>query len=413
MKPSPVLNSQPFCVPANFSPPRPASGGSRNLMGALASQCMRVLALLLVILVAGCAFAPGLRLGGDAAPTAHKDSPSAAEEDVTSAAPPGALLSITSDLIRDQRAARPTDIGADVKRLFGEAKPYQIGPGDILNIVVWDHPDLVLPPAGPVTLDPSGATVSNGYNVSPMGMIQFPYIGNLDVAGLTEYELRERLTARLARYFTDPKITVRVQAYRSGRVYVDGAVRVPGLQLINDIPMTLPEAINRAGGLATDADRSTISVSREGRSINVNLQQLTALGINPNRILLANGDLVRVASRDDAKVYVMGEVLRPTAQPMRNGRLSLNEALGEAGGVSTTAGDPRQIYVVRAMPGDSAPQIYHLDARSASAYALAEGFELQARDVVYVDPAPLVRWNRVISLILPSAQTVAVGRGPW
>jgi polysaccharide export outer membrane protein len=40
------------------------------------------------------------------------------------------------------------------------------------------------------------------------------------------------------------------------------------------------------------------------------------------------------------------------------------------------------------------------------AYALAEGFELQARDVVYVDPVPLVRWNRVISLILPSAQAV-------
>ena len=43
------------------------------------------------------------------------------------------------------------------------------------------------------------------------------------------------------------------------------------------------------------------------------------------------------------------------------------------------------------------------------AYALAEGFELKARDVVYVDPVPLVRWNRVISLILPSAQVVNVG----
>ena len=44
------------------------------------------------------------------------------------------------------------------------------------------------------------------------------------------------------------------------------------------------------------------------------------------------------------------------------------------------------------------------------AYALAEGFELQARDVIYVDPVPLVRWNRVISLILPSAQAVNVTR---
>ena len=54
--------------------------------------------------------------------------------------------------------------------------------------------------------------------------------------------------------------------------------------------------------------------------------------------------------------------------------------------------------------------MYHLDANSATAYAMAEGFELQARDVVYVDPAPLVRWNRFISLILPSAVAVNTSR---
>jgi polysaccharide export outer membrane protein len=61
--------------------------------------------------------------------------------------------------------------------------------------------------------------------------------------------------------------------------------------------------------------------------------------------------------------------------------------------------------VVRSVPAGQ-PEIYHLDAGSPVAYALAEGFELKSRDVVYVDPAPLVRWNRVISLILPSAAVV-------
>lgn len=56
-------------------------------------------------------------------------------------------------------------------------------------------------------------------------------------------------------------------------------------------------------------------------------------------------------------------------------------------------------------------EIYHSDAHSPVAFALAEGFELQARDVVYVDPVPLVRWNRVISLMLPSAQAVSTTRG--
>ncbi|MNV76117.1 SLBB domain protein [compost metagenome] len=113
--------------------------------------------------------------------------------------------------------------------------------------------------------------------------------------------------------------------------------------------------------------------------------------------------------RDESKVFVMGEVTRPLAQPLRNGRLTLNEALGEAGGLNPTSADPRQIYVVRSAAHDQS-KVFHLDAQSPMAYALAEGFELRSHDVVYVDPVPLVRWNRVISLILPSAQAVNVTR---
>ncbi|MDL9998100.1 polysaccharide biosynthesis/export family protein [Variovorax sp. J22P240] len=361
-----------------------------------------------VALVAGCAFAPGMSFD-ETAPDDDARTSATAMDAVADPAPAGALQKITPELIRRQRAAQATDVGEDVKRLYGVAKPYRIGSGDILNIVVWDHPDLVLAPAGSLTTDAtSGSPVSNGYNVSADGLIQFPYVGPFKVGGLTEYEVRERLAKALAKFFEAPKLTVRIQSYRNGRVYVDGAVRTPGLQAVNDIPMTLPEAINRAGGFATDADRSMVSISRDGVTSVVNMQQLTTLGVNPANILLGAGDLVRVYSRDDAKVYVLGEVTRPMAQPLRNGRLTLNEALGEAGGVSTTTGEPRQIYVVRSS-ADGTPEIYHLDAKSPVAYAMAEGFELKPRDVVYVDPAALVRWNRVISMILPSAQVMNVG----
>ena len=124
---------------------------------------------------------------------------------------------------------------------------------------------------------------------------------------------------------------------------------------------------------------------------------------------LADG-AVRVLSREDSKVFVMGEVLRPVTQTMRNGRLTLNEALGDSGGVDPTSGDPRQIFVVRTTQSTTHPQVFHLDASTPVAFALAEGFELQARDVVYVDPVPLVRWNRVVNLVLPSATAINLGR---
>jgi polysaccharide biosynthesis/export protein len=358
---------------------------------------------LVAILLTGCALAPGMYIGDTRKNTSSNPFAGAAAD----APPPGALKSITPELIRQQRAAQPTDVGEDVKRLFGVAKPYQIGPGDVLNIMVWDHPELVITPAASVggTDAASLSLVGNGYNVSPAGLIQFPYAGSIKLAELTEFEARDLLVSRLSKYFKEPQVTVRIQAYRSGRIYVDGEVGRPGLQTINDIPATLPDIIGRAGGFTAAADRSTVAVSRNGSTTVINMQQLTAFGINPDSILLGSGDFVRVLSREETKVYVMGEVTRAIAQPLRNGRLTLNEALGEAGGVNPTSGDPRQIYVVRSTQGKQ-PEIYHLDARSPLAFALAEGFELKSRDVVYVDPAPLVRWNRVLSLILPSAEAI-------
>jgi polysaccharide export outer membrane protein len=161
-------------------------------------------------------------------------------------------------------------------------------------------------------------------------------VGQIKLAGLTEYQARDLITQTLAKVIKDPQVTLRIQSYRSGRVYIDGEVRTPGLQALNDIPMTLPEAINRAGGFTATADRSAVSLSRNGTTTANNMQQLTVLGINPSSILLGSGDLLRELRRDESKVYVMGEVTRPVAQTLRNGRLTLNEALGEAGGVSTT-----------------------------------------------------------------------------
>jgi polysaccharide export outer membrane protein len=206
-------------------------------------------------------------------------------------------------------------------------------------------------------------------------------------------------------------VVVRITSFRSRRAYVDGEVRTPGTMIFTDIPMTLPEAINRAGGITATGDRSSVLLTRDNQTTVINLMQLQDLGINPNRILLQSGDLVTVRNRDESKVFVMGEILRPSALAMRNGRLTLNEALGEAGGPSLTTANTSQIYVIRnRQPGDDAPVIFHLNAGSPAALALAESFALRPRDVVYIDPVPLVQWNRLISLILPSAQAATLGR---
>jgi polysaccharide biosynthesis/export protein len=325
--------------------------------------------------------------------------------------PQGVITPITPALVQAQVQARPRGIPADVQSLFAEPKPYTIGPSDVIGILVYDHPEL-LPNTGAVIsqqADPTGISPAPGYIVGADGQVSFPYVGRIKVEGLTEIEASELLARRLARVIKDPQVTVRIQSFRSRRAYVEGEVRTPGTQIFTDIPMTLPEAINRAGGVTVAGDRSFVTLTRNNQTTLINLMQLQELGANANRILLQSGDVVTVRHRDESKVYVMGEIARPSALQMRNGRLSLNEALGEAGGPNLLTANTGQIYVIRNSP-QGAPAVFHLNASNPSALALADTFAMRPRDVVYIDPVPLVNWNRIISLILPSAQALSLGR---
>jgi polysaccharide export outer membrane protein len=122
--------------------------------------------------------------------------------------------------------------------------------------------------------------------------------------------------------------------------------------------------------------------------------------------MLRNGDVVRVLSREESKVFISGEVTAPRSLPMRNGRLSLNEALGEAGGINPVTGDAKKVYVIRRNIQESV--VYQLDANVPDALALAEGFELNPKDVVYVAATPLTNWNRTVSALIPGALPTAV-----
>jgi len=357
----------------------------------------RLAAFIVAPLLVSCAFAPGMRF--DPQRPLNPDDPDSVPK----------VTAITPDLISAQRAAAMS-ADAGVETLFGEPKPYEVGKGDILSIVVWDHPELVFPnqtyTIGTAYEIPGvgGAANVPGYVVSATGDIQFPYVAELQVAGKTQNQIQKEIAKKLENYINKPQVTVRVLAFRSQRVYLDGEVKTPGPQSIDDVPMTLVEALNRAGGInPLTGDSSRIRISRKGVNHDVNLPELLRHGVDPARILLLNGDIVRVEQREDSKVFVNGEVVKPTTVLLRNGRLTLNEALGESGGVNPSTSDAKGVYVIR-RNRDGQTRIFHLDAKSPVALALAEGFELKPKDVVYVDAGGLVRWSRVINLLIPSTQ---------
>ena len=281
---------------------------------------------------------------------------------------------------------------------------YRVGPGDVLTITVWEHPELTIP-AG------SFRTAAEGGNeVKADGTVFYPYAGNISVTGLTTYEIKSLLEDRLSSVIKKPQIDVRVASFISKRVYVSGSVAQPGIVPISNIPLTLLDAIERLGGLTNNASWGTVTLTRNGIASNISLRALYEDGRWAENLLLQDGDLIHVPRNDAEKVFVLGEVNRPQSLNMSRNGTSLAEALASSNGIDENRADGRGIYVLRntGISQDSEGQpvyratIFHLNAASAVGFMLADKFPLEARDVVYVSPAPITRWNRFLSQLLPS-----------
>ncbi|WP_040297249.1 polysaccharide export protein [Alcanivorax hongdengensis] len=282
---------------------------------------------------------------------------------------------------------------------------YTIGIGDVLQITVWDHPELTIPAGSMRSPSESGNWVHND------GTVFYPYVGKIKVVGLKVTEIRDLIAKRISEYIENPQVDVTVAAFRSQRVYVTGAVNQPGAYPVTNVPLRLLDAVNAAGGLNELADWQDVTLSRGGKEYHLSLRAVYQQGNPAYNVLLRPGDVVNVARNDDNKVFVMGAVAQAKPVPMTRNGLTLAEALSAAGGYTEDTADASGIFVLRRAPADSDHQVdlYQLNAKDATALILADGFHLHSRDIVYVTTSPIARWNRVIKNILPTFQTIYYG----
>jgi polysaccharide export outer membrane protein len=311
------------------------------------------------------------------------------------------VQSVTSELLNRMETDRQNDV-REIAEEFAEADyGYTIGRGDVLQITVWDHPELTIPAGSFRDAETSGQQVGDD------GYLYYPYVGMVKAEGMNIAALRDMLTDQLSRYIQNPQLDVRVVAFRSKRVNVVGEVNNPGMLTLNDIPMTVADAISLSGGLTEDAHKGGVNISRDNRVFEIDLKALYDYADSSQNLMLKHGDIVNVLDRSQQKVFVMGEVRNPGSVEIINGRLSLAAALGERGGVNQQSANPSGIYVVRGSNRDN-PEIFHLDAGFATGMLLAERFEMHAQDVVFVDTAGVSQWNRVISQLLPSISVIGI-----
>lgn len=307
-------------------------------------------------------------------PGSHIDpSRSVAKDSADTATLKPRFIEITPGLIAQQQsAARDTlaEVSAHGQPELEQSHQYLIGVGDVLTVVVWEHPELTSP------LGQFRTSEEQGNIVYEDGTIFYPYAGQLQAAGLTVSELRDELTERLGRVIEKPQVDVRVSGYNSQQFIISGAVQQAGVFPISNVPRRVLDAINLAGGLSPNANLFDVHLIRANQKIQIPLYAMLYEGVSGFNYQLRDGDVIHVGTDANRQVHVLGEVNRPITVTLPSQSFSLAHALGQAGGINEIRADGTGVFVLRQTDRPDLVDVYQLDLKYAYALTLADGFRI-------------------------------------
>jgi polysaccharide biosynthesis/export protein len=253
---------------------------------------------------------------------------------------------------------------------------YRLGPGDLIDISVFGVDDF-----------------RRQVRISSSGTVTLPFLGTLEVAGLSAIEMEEKLGKMLSdgNFIQNPQVTVFISEYRSQTVFVLGAVQRPGQYQMTH-QMNLVDVIAMAGGLDltragdevtvqkrsaptaesaamvapqqgaetapvqpvsadpvvsfTAAQQQVNAVAGQGQAVKIDLKQLLEEGDMSLNLAINGGDIVQVPERQIELFYVIGEVRQPGVYELpEHQNIGVTQALAWAGGPMRTAKADKGILV--------------------------------------------------------------------
>lgn len=241
-----------------------------------------------------------------------------------------------------QTPSQQPDWNQKIQQLSFAGKPasgdYRVGSGDVIEIKVFGE-----------------AGFDQTTRISPSGEITMPYLGNILVGGLSQFEIEQKIKSGLAgRVLQNPQVTVFIREYKSQPVFVLGAVKSPGQYQITQ-RLNVIDAIAMAGGVDLARASEQIVVQRpaaagdpsgKADTIRIDIKELLEAGNLSLNIPLQGGDVIQVPERIPEVFYVIGEVNHPGVfqLPLKQ-EVYLTQALAQAGGPMKTAKTKKAMLV--------------------------------------------------------------------
>lgn len=207
-----------------------------------------------------------------------------------------------------------------------QARDFVFGPGDVIDIKMWRQEDMDMQVV-----------------IAPDGVITYPLLGRIEVAGLTYPELLRLMERELATYYNEPSIAVNVVKVSNQKVFVLGEVANPSvLQIENDLSVV--EALTRTGGISQDAKTTNLLLIRGGVDdptlLTVDIASLFKDGNVTQNIYLQRGDILLVPPKTIVHVERFFRRVQGVLAPFVSGSAIVRNVSGPGSvGTSTSIGD--------------------------------------------------------------------------
>jgi polysaccharide export outer membrane protein len=289
-----------------------------------------------------------------------------------------AIMAISFVAVAQQPASQTTPAStASSNTLITKAdQRYRIGPGDVLDIRVFNRPNLS----------------REAVRVEGSGMIRMPLIETeIQAACLTEGELAKEISTRYLKFYRNPQVDVFIKEYHSKQVAILGAVNDQSRFELQR-PVTLLELLTYAKGPTAKAGQ-TINIVHSPPALSCNKDEGTDVAAAFSSFKLSDtlqgdpkanpfleaGDIVTLPEAD--QVYVVGNVYTPLTIPLRE-PITLSRAVAMAGGTKQDT-KKEKIRIVRQQPGTTTKEELIVDL-SAIEKKKAEDVALMPNDIIDV-----------------------------